>query len=382
MVSAGVGPDVKKNQNEENRADMVYEYGEHGHQNWHHGGLVNAPIFLQQEDSMSPGAAKHLDAAARAFGGTELFQKDVQAQMPDEVGKLDLADAPWEVIPLSDVLYCDPARDHIPDHVLAHHVFTLHVHQHDDSLGRLMTLEFSAEDVAVHDAWVDAICSSLQQQRRSVIDAVDHAPEKRFRQLIKEWVNWFQFPVRSLAQMTIPDMDNPHLQKWYPLAFVMSMAWLAVFAFLVVGVCNGIHDDFGISTVVLGFTVAAAGTSFPNVFSGMVVSRQGKPSMAIANALGANVQNVFIALAIPWSIQCFFVNRGGSFHLYVSDLRPAAVECGLAVLPVLLTFWCCHGTFPRWSGAMYLVVYVIYVIVSLLQESSGCMYWPFDCSQV
>ena len=105
---------------------------------------------------------------------------------------------------------------------------------------------------------------------------------------------------------------------------VMSMAWLALFAYLVVAACDGIHkasgllwryridvlsyslvtnsgeactfkltadssischpvlesgtasnshQDFEISTSVLGYTVAAAGTSFPNVFSGMCVAR-------------------------------------------------------------------------------------------------------------
>lgn len=39
---------------------------------------------------------------------------------------------------------------------------------------------------------------------------------------------------------------------------------------------DGIHADFGIPNNVLGFTVAAAGTSFPNVFSGICVARQGK----------------------------------------------------------------------------------------------------------
>merc|ERR1719331_1449821 len=138
-------------------------------------------------------------------------------------------------------------------------------------------------------------------------------------------------------------MDNPHLQKWYPVAFVMSMAWLAIFAYLVVTVCNGIHDDFGISTVVLGFTVAAAGTSFPNVFSGMVVSRQGKPSMAIANALGANVQNVFLALALPWMIQsCFIVH--GPFDMVLAGLDMQVAEIYITLLPMVLIYLCCGST--------------------------------------
>jgi Ca2+/Na+ antiporter len=259
-------------------------------------------------------------------------------------------------------------------------MFALHVHQHNDFLGHLMTMEVTTANAQVHDAWVEAICNALNEQKRSTREDLEHAPSKSLKVFINEWIDWFQFPVKSLSEVTIPDMDNPSTQKWYPVAFVMSMAWLAVFAFLVVFVCDGIHADFGISTAVLGFTVAAAGTSFPNVFSGIVVSRQGKTTMAIANALGANIQNVFIALAIPWSIQCFFIHGGHSFNLHVADLTVSAIECGITLLPLVITFASFNGTLPRWSGKIFLVVYVIYVIVSLGQESSHCMRWPFQCS--
>merc|ERR1719476_618092 len=157
-------------------------------------------------------------------------------------------------------------------------------------------------------------------------------PAKSWNIILGDVVDWFQFPVKLLASLTIPDMDNPALQRWYPVAFVMSMAWLAVFAYLVVGACEGIHEDFGISNAILGFTVAAAGTSFPNVFSGMVVSRQGKTTMALANALGANVQNVFLALAVPWMFQsCFIVH--GPFPMPLSGLVMQISEIYITLLP-------------------------------------------------
>ena len=46
---------------------------------------------------------------------------------------------------------------------------------------------------------------------------------------------------------------------------MMSMAWLALFSFCVVEVCDIIAYEFDISVTILGFTVAAIGTSFPNV---------------------------------------------------------------------------------------------------------------------
>eukprot|EP00439_Symbiodinium_sp_Y106_P083477 s2166_g23.t1 len=117
------------------------------------------------------------------------------------------------------------------------------------------------------------------------------------------WLEWLQFPIQSFTALSIPDVSREDLEDLYPIAFVMSMLWLAVFAYCVVAACDGIHQDFGISTSVLGiwagegglqaasdvrYTIAAAGTSFPNVFSGMCVARQGKTTMAVANALGAN----------------------------------------------------------------------------------------------
>eukprot|EP00913_Durusdinium_trenchii_P004336 g4019.t1 len=180
--------------------------------------------------------------------------------------------------------------------------------------------------------------------------------------VLLKWLEWFQFPIKSFTELTIPDVsreDSEHLYAW---AFVLSMVWLALFAYLVVGACDGIHQDFGISTSVLGYTVAAAGTSFPNVFSGICIGRQGKTTMAVANALGANVQNVFLALAIPWAIQCA-INRG-SFHLPFTGLESAVVE--IYDLCLLLG----GGTDSRYS-ALPCVALLLQVRLATLSLSGG-----------
>merc|ERR1711988_1333777 len=102
----------------------------------------------------------------------------------------------------------------------------------------------------------------------------------------------------------------------------MSMFWLAVFAFGVIQMCDEIHNTFGISSAILGFTVAAIGTSFPNVISCIAVSRQGRTGMAISNALGANIQNVFLALGLPWTILAL---TEGKFYRSETDLSVCVV---------------------------------------------------------
>lgn len=278
-------------------------------------------------------------------------------------------DAPWEVIPLEDVLYCEWAGDDQKH-------FNLYVHQHDSNLlGKLITLELSTEDADVMRVWVDAIRKRLLDQRRKTTEA---PPAKSFTASLLEWVEWIQFPVEFFVSRTIPDVSDKKQEHLYPVSFVMSMVWLAIFAYFVVKACDGIHEDFGISQDVLGFTVAAAGTSLPNVFSGMCVAKQGKTSMAVANALGANVQNVFLALAVPWAIQSFFIEHG-PFPVKVANLLPALVECVITLIPVVLIYVCCGFSMPRWSGAVFLLIYVGYVICALGQNSSGCPTWPFSC---
>merc|ERR1711894_60348 len=100
------------------------------------------------------------------------------------------------------------------------------------------------------------------------------------------------------------------------------MMWLGIFAFFVIKVCTMLHQAFDISMTILGFTVAAIGTSFPNVISCIAVSKQGKTGMAIANALGANVQNVFLALALPWVLKCL-MSPGLKFNASDKDLLPS-----------------------------------------------------------
>merc|ERR1712232_1035373 len=102
---------------------------------------------------------------------------------------------------------------------------------------------------------------------------------KKRVQLLKEWLDWIRFPVKFFLRVTIPDVRQAEKRKYYPVSFLVSMMWLAVFSFCLVEVCDIISDEFHVSVTILGFTVAAIGTSFPNVISCIAVSKQGRTSM-------------------------------------------------------------------------------------------------------
>jgi solute carrier family 24 (sodium/potassium/calcium exchanger), member 5 len=115
------------------------------------------------------------------------------------------------------------------------------------------------------------------------------------------------YPLRVSVQYTVP---NPHDESWEPyywLTITLCTCWFAVFAFALCECLDRLGAYFGISSVVMGITFSAVGTSFPNLWSSLVVARQGKGDMAISNALGSNTFNIFTALGLPWIVYCYTI---------------------------------------------------------------------------
>ena len=60
----------------------------------------------------------------------------------------------------------------------------------------------------------------------------------------------------------------------------------------------GIAEKYGISTIVIGLTVVAFGTSLPELLVSLNAAFQGSSSLAIGNAIGSNIANVGLVLAL------------------------------------------------------------------------------------
>ena len=56
--------------------------------------------------------------------------------------------------------------------------------------------------------------------------------------------------------------------------------------------------NLGVSPLVIGLTIVALGTSAPEIFTSATASLQGSPNIAIGNALGSNIANMGIVLAV------------------------------------------------------------------------------------
>ena len=107
----------------------------------------------------------------------------------------------------------------------------------------------------------------------------------------------------------------------------------------------------GVSSLVIGLTVVAFGTSAPELAATLVSAFQGVPAIAIGNVVGSNIANVGLILGLtamvyPLEASLRFIRRE----------IPAAVVVGLLLLPIMA-----GGSIGRAEGAILLVLLGVYL---------------------
>lgn len=80
------------------------------------------------------------------------------------------------------------------------------------------------------------------------------------------------------------------------LAFVVSLALLAVSADKFVGGASSVAKNLGISPLLIGLTIVSFGTSAPEILIAVMSAGSGSSDIAIGNAIGSNIANIALIL--------------------------------------------------------------------------------------
>ncbi len=84
--------------------------------------------------------------------------------------------------------------------------------------------------------------------------------------------------------------------------FIIAMGGLIFGADFIINQSERIALRFNISEFVIGSTLVALGTSLPEMAASIAASAHGKADMAIANAIGSNIMNITLVLAVIFLI--------------------------------------------------------------------------------
>jgi cation:H+ antiporter len=129
----------------------------------------------------------------------------------------------------------------------------------------------------------------------------------------------------------------------------------------------------GVSQLVIGLTIVAAGTSLPEVATSILATIRGERDIAVGNVVGSNIFNILAVLGLgsivaPAGIP---VSPGAiAFDL------PVMIAVAVAALPIFFTGY----TIARWEGLVFLGYYVAYTLYLVLQSAEHHLLGEFGAA--
>lgn len=165
------------------------------------------------------------------------------------------------------------------------------------------------------------------------------------------------------AQEFGADEDSARGPIVLQLGFIVGGLALLVLGsrWLVNGAVEAAHW-LGVSELVIGLTIIAAGTSLPEVATSVLASIRGERDIAVGNVVGSNIFNLLAVLGF-----CGLVAPGG-VHVSPAVLNfdlPVMIAVAIACLPIFFT----GHVIARWEGALFLGYYVAYSLYLILHAT-------------
>jgi cation:H+ antiporter len=144
---------------------------------------------------------------------------------------------------------------------------------------------------------------------------------------------------------------------WLDLALVLAgLALLVLGSRWLVGAAAGLAEALGVSDLVIGLTVVAAGTSLPELAASVTAAARGERDIAVGNIVGSNIFNLLFVLGLgstlaPQGLPIAPVTL--AFDL------PVMIAVGAACAPLFFT----GRLFDRREGGLFVAAWLVYMTV-------------------
>jgi cation:H+ antiporter len=118
----------------------------------------------------------------------------------------------------------------------------------------------------------------------------------------------------------------------------------------------------GVSELVIGLTIVAAGTSLPEVATSVIAAARRERDIAVGNVIGSNLFNILAILGLAALLV------PGGVEVAPAALRfdlPVMLAVAVACLPIFFT----GHLIARWEGGLFLGYYLAYTLYVVLQAT-------------
>lgn len=193
---------------------------------------------------------------------------------------------------------------------------------------------------------------------------LDEDPEEEEEEEKTGWKTIFK-PLDWLLAKFFPSAEH------YMVVFGVSILLIALLCWVLVESAIGISVILDIPEVVIALTVLAVGTSVPDMVSSVIVAKQGRAGMAVSNAIGSNIFDIFIGLGLPWLVKIMIIDQPIEFQLVGLDVS-VGLLFGSVLLILFFLIW------KKWRltqnlGFTLIMLYILYVVWEIFR-----VYMPND----
>jgi cation:H+ antiporter len=131
----------------------------------------------------------------------------------------------------------------------------------------------------------------------------------------------------------------------------------------------------GVSELIIGLTVVAAGTSMPEVVTSIIAAIRGERDIAVGNVVGSNIFNILGVLGISGVLapSGIFVSES----VIAFDI-PIMAAVAIACLPVFFT----KSLISRWEGVLFLGYYIAYTSFLILNTIQHAQLQAFSATML
>lgn len=187
---------------------------------------------------------------------------------------------------------------------------------------------------------------------------------------------WYDQRTKGSAEPAAKDADENGKKVNFWLALAKLVVGLGVLIgsshFLVWGAVD-FARFMGVSDLVIGLTIIAAGTSLPELASAVASARRGEHEFVLGNIIGSNIFNTLAVVGIATIISPLYPEDGKpafSHYILTRDLPL------MTALSLSITAFGVNWRHPKWPGAIrrreaivWIAVFVGYTVLMFLQET-------------
>ena len=208
---------------------------------------------------------------------------------------------------------------------------------------------------------------------------LDERSEDRRGRVILPLYCWYDQKTKKEGDLSAPPKEADE---------AAPRVWVSIFKLVVgLGVLIGSSHflvwgavDFakfcGVSDLVIGLTIVAAGTSLPELASAVASARRGEHEFVLGNIIGSNLFNTLAVVGLATVISPLVPGPNGepafSHYVLTRDL-PLMTALSLSIM-----FFGINWKHPKWPGAIqrkeawaWILVFVGYTLLMFWQETYG-----------